>query len=51
MLIRAFFYFLLAVTTLFFVGILTFLVGWYIFYRKKIKRLRAIRKSKYKTDL
>lgn len=49
MLIRAFFYFICTVMALIAVAIITFFVGYMIFYRKKLKRLRAMRKSKYNT--
>jgi hypothetical protein len=50
MLIRALFYFILAVAALFTVAIISFFVGYYIFLRKKIKRLRSIRKIRYEKE-
>lgn len=51
MLIRAIFYFICAVVALFTIGMITFFVGYYLFYRKKIKRMRQIKKIRLERTL
>ncbi len=50
MLVRALFYFIIAVASLFVAAIIIFFFGYYIFLRKKIKRLRNIRKIRYQKE-
>lgn len=50
MLIRALFYFILAVAALFTIAMTIFFAGYYVFLRKKIKRLRSIRKIRYEKE-
>jgi len=50
MLIRALFYFIIAVAALFAVAMTIFFAGYYVFLRRKMKRLYNIRKIRYEKE-